>query len=207
MEQVIGGRVRHCIRRICRWLARTATLTLLAASLSLPQFAAQPAEDPLEYKVKAAFLLNFTKFIDWPDDAFANTESPIAVCIMGDAPLRVTLNQLAAGELVKGRRIAVRTLSEPPAPKYCQVLFFTALEKDSRPLSGVSHEQLPAVLSASGLGVLTVGEGENFIRDGGMIALVLEDNRVRFEINQGAAESAGLKLSSKLLSVAKAIAR
>ncbi len=207
MEQVIDGRFRHCIRGTCSWLRSVATLTLIVASLAIPQFAAQPAEDPLEYKVKAAFLLNFTKFIDWPEDAFTEPAAPIALCIMGDAPLRASLNQLVVGEVVKGRRIAVRTLSEPPASKYCQVLFFTSLQKDSRPLSGVLPEKLPAMLNATAQGVLTVGEGEGFIRDGGMIAFVIDDNRVRFEINQAAAESAGLKLSSKLLSVAKATTR
>jgi hypothetical protein len=81
------------------------------------------------------------------------------------------------------------------------------LEKNSRPLSGVAPELLPGVLRAAGPGVLTVGEGEGFIRDGGMIAFVIEDNRVRFAINQAVAENAGLKLSSKLLSVAKAITK
>jgi YfiR/HmsC-like len=207
MEQVIDGRFRHRFRGIYAWLRNAAILPLLACSLSVPQFGAQPADDPLEYRIKAAFLLNFTKFIDWPEESFTEPSAPIALCIMGDAPMRATLNQLAVGELVKGRKIAVRSLNETAAPKYCQILFFTAVEKDTRPLSGVLPGQLPGSLNAAGPGVLTVGEGEGFIRDGGMIAFVIENNRVRFEINQTAAENAGLKLSSKLLSVAKAIIR
>ena len=87
-------------------------------------------------------------------------------------------------------------MKQAPAPKSCQVVFVGRPEKDVRKF-----------LPAWGPEYLTVGEGESFVRDGGMIAFVLENRRVRFDINQTAAENAGLKLSSRLLSVAKAVER
>ena len=153
--------------------------------------AAQPV---LEYEVKAAFLLNFTKFADWPPAAFAAADSPFALCILGKDPFGRTLDDVVQGEVVNARKLIVRRLSETPGPQVCQMAFFGALEGD-----------VAKILGSLGSGVLTVGEGESFIHDGGMIAFVIENRRVRFVINQSAADNAGLKLSSKLLSVAKSV--
>jgi hypothetical protein len=165
----------------------------IVSGLVLP-FVCRAADDSLEYQVKAAFLLNFTKFIEWPSTAFENAESPIAICILGDDPFGNTLSQIVAGEVVGGRKVTVQKTKRSPPPKSCQVLFVSSSEKDV-------HKTLPGL----GAGVLTVGEGESFVREGGMIAFVLENRHVRFEINQSVAGNAGLKLSSKLLSVATAV--
>jgi len=147
-----------------------------------------------EYQVKAAFLLNFTKFVEWPASAFEDARSPISICIFGDDPFDGALNQLVEGELVNSRKVVVQKIRRTPAPKSCQVLFVGSAEK-----------AVSKLLSASGPAVLTVGEGDGFLRDGGMIAFVLDSRRVRFEINQTAAAGAGLTMSSRLLSVAKAV--
>jgi hypothetical protein len=170
---------------------------LLHAAIALallPPFVCRAADESLEYQVKAAFLLNFTKFIDWPPTAFADANSPVAICILGDDPFGGTLNQIVAGEVVNNRKVVAQRTKRIPPPKSCHVLFVSPSEKDVR-----------KTLGGLGPGVLTVGEGEGFVHEGGMIAFVIENRRVRFEINQGVAESAGLKLSSKLLTVAKAI--
>lgn len=159
---------------------------VLATSLN-----AQPA---LEYEVKAAFLLNFTKFIDWPPTAFADATAPFAVCVVGKDPFGRALADIIQGETVNGRRLAVKTFAETPRAQQCQVMFFGGSDRDAG-----------SALRDIGPGVLTVGEGARFLQDGGMIAFVLENRRVRFDINQGAAERAGLKLSSKLLSVARVV--
>jgi YfiR/HmsC-like len=152
------------------------------------------AVEPLEYQVKAAFLLNFTKFVEWPASAFAQADSPVSICILGDDPFGSALDQIVAGEVVDGRKVAAERIRRPPAPQACQVLFVGKLEK------GV--EKLLLELKP---GILTIGEGEGFLRDGGMIAFVLENRRVRFQINNTAAQNAGLKLSSKLLNVATVV--
>ena len=149
------------------------------------------AESPLEYQVKAAFLLNFTRFVDWPPEAFPNSEAPFTICIYGGDPFGGALERTVEGETVNGRPVAIRRigLSQPHA---CQVVFADRQQKDvSRLLAGL------------GAGVLTVGETDQFLREGGMIAFHLENRRVRFDINQSAATRAGLRLSSKLLSVAR----
>jgi hypothetical protein len=152
------------------------------------------AQTDLEYQVKAAFLLNFAKFVEWPSSAFADSDSPVAICILGKDPFGRTIDDLVQGEEANGRKLIVRRMIQLPAPQSCQVVFIEASAKD-----------LAKTLSGLGRGVLTVGEGGSFLRDGGIIAFVIENRRVRFDINQTAAEGAALKLSSKLLSVARSI--
>jgi hypothetical protein len=167
----------------------------LAAGLGLLlPLSCAAADPPVEYQVKAAFLLNFTKFIDWPAAAFPAPDSPIAICVLGDDPFGAALDQILAGEVVNGRKVAAQRIKHAPPPKSCQVLFVAGSEKD-----------VAKIVPALGPGVLTIGEGESFIRGGGMIAFVIESRRVRFEINRTAAENAGLQLSSRLLNVAKSV--
>jgi YfiR/HmsC-like len=160
----------------------------------IPPFPCHAADEPLEYEVKAAFLLNFTKFIEWPASAFESPDSPLSICILGDDPFGSTLDQIVAGEIVAGRRVAAQRIKRAPPAQFCQVLFVNASDKDA-----------PKMLRGLGPGVLTVGEGATFLHDGGMIAFAIENRRVRFDINRTAAENAGLKLSSKLLSVARVV--
>jgi len=179
-----GRLLRHSAISVC---------LIAALSLELP-CSSLAADEPSEYQVKAVFVLNFTKFVEWPATAFAAADSPISICILGDDPFGSALDQIVAGEVVNGRRVATQRIKHPPQPKSCQLLFIGRSEKD-----------IPKILPSLGPGVLTIGEGEGFIRDGGMIAFVLENRRVRFEINQAGAESAGIKLSSRLLNVAKSV--
>jgi YfiR/HmsC-like len=159
----------------------------------------QSAEPGVEYQVKAAFLLNFTKFIDWPAASFANPDSPITICILGKDPFGPVLDEIVQGETVNARKVTVQRISQPPGnqqtgPQTCQVLFVGDPDKGTA-----------KTLSSMGRGVLTVGEGDRFLRDGGMVALVVDNHRVRFDINQAAATGAGLGLSARLLNVARAV--
>jgi hypothetical protein len=168
-------------------------LLLCAGSLICPSRAAAQA---LENDIKAAFLLNFTKFVDWPPTAFADSDSPMAICVLGKDPFGRALDEIVQGETVNARKLIVRRVSQPLAPQQCQVVFLSASEGD-----------ISKILSGLGRGVLTVGEGASFVREGGIIGFVMENRRVRFDINQSAADNAGLKMSSKLLSVARSIER
>jgi hypothetical protein len=184
MEQVTGGNRGVFFRSQATWLI---------IGLCLAHVTRSPAADnSLEYQVKAAFLLNFTKFVEWPATAFEAPDSPLAICILGEDVFGSTLDQIVAGEVVSGRRVTVSRIKGAPAPKTCQVLFVNRPEKE-----------FLSLLPALGPGVLTVGEGQNFVRGGGMIAFVIENRRVRFIANRSAAENAMLKMSSKLLNVAR----
>jgi len=175
-----------------RWIASLMAWGVLGAGISLQ------ADDPppLESQVKAAFLLRFTSFVEWPAAAFADAQSPLTICLMGEDSFGGTLEQLVSGESVNGRKLIVQRIRRPPEPKTCQVLFLSSSEKDAA-----------KVLPLLGPGVLTVGEGEKFLRDGGVIAFAVENRRVRFDINQKAAGEEHLTLSSRLLSVARSVER
>jgi len=150
-------------------------------------------QPPLEYQVKAAFLLNFTKFVEWPAQNFIAADSPISICVLGDAPVGPVLQQMVQGEQVGGRKLVMQTAPPDPA-KSCQVLFVSKSDKEGIRLVG-----------EMGRGVLTVGEDADFLASGGMINFIIDDRRVRFDINQKAVENSSLKLSSKLFQVARKV--
>jgi hypothetical protein len=172
---------------------RPAARLIIACAALWVWNALAAVEAPREYEVKAAFLLNFTKFIDWPATASGGADTPFSICILGDDPFGAALDRMVEGESVNGRKLVIERSGSPP-PESCQVLFASGSEKD-----------FSKVLAGLGPGVLTVGEGDRFLRDGGMIAFVVEHRRVRFDINQAAASKAELKISSKLLSVARTV--
>lgn len=155
-----------------------------------------PARAAEEYEVKAAFLLDFTKFVAWPPDAFAGPRSPLAICVLGDDPFGNALDEMVKGEAVSGHAVTVQRIRRAPESKACQVLYFATSEREAG-----------KVLADLSPGILTVGEGDKFLREGGVIAFVIQDRRVRFDINQAAAERARLMLSSRLMMVAKTIVR
>ncbi len=163
-------------------------LCLLALT---PSMRAVEASPPSEFQIKAAFLLNFTKFIEWPANESAG--SAFSICVLGEDPFGPVLDQLVEGETVGGRKVAVRRIRAETAGS-CEILYVSKQEQN-----------IQAVLAGAGAGVLTVGEGDGFLDDGGMIAFILENRRVRFNIDRGAAQKAGLKLSSRLLAVARSV--
>lgn len=150
---------------------------------------------PSEYQVKAAFVLNFIKFVNWPPAAFETANAPISICILGDDPFGNAIDHLTEGETISGRRLSVQRLPRPPVPKSCHVLFLSKSEKD------------PGILNTLGPGVLTVSDRERFLTEGGMIALVVEDRRVRFDVNLRSAIKASLTMNARMLGVARSVQR
>jgi len=175
------------------WRSWTLTWTMCALLLFPGIYRAQ---SPAEYQLKAAHLMNFPKFIEWPSTIFEFPGSPIVICILGDDPFGRDLDQLVAGESVNGRKITVQRIQRAPAPKSCQVLFF-----------GKKVRDVPAILSNLGPGVLTVSDRDGFLAEGGMIALVIEDQHVRFDVNQAAAVKASVIINAKMLKVARSVVR
>ena len=164
----------------------TATLLVLGVTAGLAVAAAP------EYQVKAAFLFNFAKFVDWPESTLARNET-MNVCVLGDDPFGPLLNRTVEGKTVHDRTIRVARVSEINDASQCHVLF----------ISGSERRELPRLLPAlAGMSILTVGEMASFAQSGGMIGFTTEQDRVRFEINNEAAERAGLRISSQLLKLA-----
>ncbi len=154
------------------------------------------AESPTEYEVKAAFLFNFVKFVEWPPTPPASPKDPFTICTLGEDRFRGVLDRIVEGKAWNGHPLLVRRLKTPQEARACQILFISSSER-----AGISR----IFESLRGASVLTVGETEGFAQGGGMINFTLEEDRVRFEINVDAARAAGLKISSRLLSLAKIV--
>jgi len=169
-------------------------LVLLATALQLRS--EQPATAFDEYQVKAAFLYNFAKFVEWPSGAFTNSTDPIEICIVGQNPFGSTLENMVQGKKVGDRTFAVRRFPDTLQASQCQILFIGASEWKR------TGALLDAVKSA---GVLTVGEFEDFTLLGGIINFRLDGTRVRIQVNLQTAAHARLRISSKLLSLAEIV--
>jgi hypothetical protein len=153
---------------------------------------------PTEYQIKAAFLFNFAKFVEWPAAAFNEATSPMVIGILGENPFRDELQRMIRGKFINNRPLVIKEFRSPAEATNCHILFISTSEK----------QQLPEILkSLHGTSVLTVSETGRFTETGGMINFVVEGNKVRFQINEAPARSAGLKISSKLLSLAQRPAR
>jgi hypothetical protein len=166
-------------------------LILAAPVFTQEQNSNASGRQPSEYDVKAAYLLNFIKFVQWPSSA-ESPNRPFGICIVGDDPFGATLDHIVEGEQVNDRRLEVRRGRQQPGS--CEVLFVSK-----------SVKEVPEVLREAGRGALTVGETDDFLREGGIISFVIENRRVRFVVNQKAATNAGLQLSSRLLNVARSV--
>lgn len=156
------------------------------------------ATDSREYQIKAAFLYNFTRFVEWPASSFADAGSPIIIGAYCSDPFARVLEQTVSGRTVNGRGIVVQNLRAPAAAQATHVAFVCA---DSNALFGRIEE------TVSTRPVLTVGETDALAEQGVIIKFGLDDDRVRFEINIAAAERAGLKVSAQLQKLATAIRR
>jgi YfiR/HmsC-like len=149
-----------------------------------------------EYQIKAAFLYNFAKFVEWPQGDLADATRPFRICVLGQDPFGQELRDITSEKTVNGHRLQIVLVADLQQARTCQILFIASSEK----------AQLKKVLETlEGSSALTVGDSKGFVELGGMINFVLEDDRVRFEVNHKAAERAGLKISSKLLTIAKSV--
>ena len=146
-----------------------------------------PQEISFEYQVKAVYLFNFVKFVEWPSRA---DPGPLTICVAGRNPFGDVLQETLRGEEVNARPVTARVIREPESG--CHVLFV--------PHGAATSEYLRA---ARGSATLTVGESPGFIRQGGIINFILEEGKVRFEIDPKAAERANLRISSHLLRLAR----
>lgn len=179
--------------RACFQIFILLSVVVLVAGALQPAWA-QPVTE--EYKVKAAFLFHFAQLVDWPAGALSAGDKSLDLCVFEDEPRRQELQSTIEGKLVGNRVLHVRVLNTPQAIQGCNILFLSLDE---------GRRQAATLRSLRGQPVLTVGETGNFLSDGGMIQLRIEAGKVRFEINEDAADSSHLKISSRLLLLASSV--
>lgn len=169
-------------------------LAILSWFCPAPVVSAQ-GSDPGEYNLKAAFLFHFAQFVEWPEGAFQNTDSPLVYCTIGEDPFQGALDASFKGKAIGPHSLQVRHLKDSSESQGCHVVFL-----------GKVKRRVPEELAIlQGKPILTVGETEQFVRDSGMIGFCIEENKIRFNINLDAAEKANLRISARLLMLAKTV--
>jgi len=183
--------------RIPRGSRCFAALVLVVLVVGVGERLASAQVNPSsEYQLKAAFLFHFAQFVGWPEEAFKDAKSPLTYCTIGEDPFHGALEASLSGKMIGARPFRVQHFQQPQDIQGCQILFIGAGDRNLLPT---------VVASLKGNSVLTVGESEHFAEDGGMIGFLLEENKIHFEINLEAAEHAKLKMSSRLLALAKTV--
>ncbi len=196
------GRLSHKTVRASRGsrkiagIPRSLALAVLLLAICF-KFAAQAsAQSVEESRVKAAYLYNFAKFVEWPPGVFRNPDDPAVICVVGDERTSDVLEPAVAGKKANGRPVEARRPHSSAELKSCQVLFigFSDKERIAQLLSEVQRSS-----------VLTVGQSDNFIALGGMINLALKNTTIELEIDPEPSTAVGLKISSRLLVVAQLV--
>jgi hypothetical protein len=162
---------------------------LVVAGVLSPLRADAPSR---EYQLKAAFIYNFAQFVEWPDKAFAKPDSPIVITVLGENPFGNLLDQITRGKQIRGHDIVVHYVQSPAKIGQTHILFV-----------GAPHNQNPGEALRGLSGVLTIADTDSFTANGGMIRFFSEENKLRFEINTKSTDKAGIKVSAKLLQLAK----
>lgn len=151
------------------------------------------AAEPEESEVKAAFIYNFAKFVEWPAEVFESSSAPLKLCVLGHDSVETELRQLEGRE-AQGHTLRVQAIASPDDARECHILFIAASE--------VSR-QVQIIQGVGSVAVLTVADRRDFTQKGGMIGLYVESQRVQFAVNLAVAQSRGLKLSARLLQLAR----
>jgi hypothetical protein len=155
------------------------------------------AQSTLEYNVKAALLLNFARFIEWPDRAFASPRAPIEICVFAPNPFGEALGRALDGETVSGRTLSTRDVRTSADSAGCHMLF----------MPGGSESRAAALVRDSGPHTVTIGESQRFEALGGAISFALEGGRVRFSVNLKPVEERGVRISARMLKLASRVDR
>lgn len=163
-------------------------------AISSPSWGFKKSYDSREYEIKAAFIYNFTKFINWPQDIFQNGNAPLNLCLLGDDSFRPVLEQTVKGKVFNGRQFSIQLKKITDKFSSCQLLYIYSLSDESTFKVLNSLHRQP---------VVTIFETENSKNSLGIIRLIKNKNKVYFEINQTAAENSGLKISSHLLKLGR----
>jgi hypothetical protein len=181
------------VSRSCRLALAFLAVFAVLSSPGAREIRAAESDAPTESEVKAAMIYNFAQFVQWPGTNLKPGQAPFVIGIFGDDPIEAILDDTLKGETFQNRTVQVRQVSALSDAKVCDILFVSQSQK--KHISEILEE-------IRGNSTLTVGDTEDFIPLGGMIAFKKEGNKVRFQINPDAAMRSGLKISSKLLHLA-----
>ena len=179
-------------RRRCLAVGTAIRVLLLGmvwrAGLTGPSMHAQGVAAS-EYDLKAACVLNFIQWVKWPSGPGAT----VTIGILGDDPFGGAFEKIIQGGMFNGRKVAIKRSRRPDDFKGCQIVFVPGSERGN--ISGI-------LAGLAGANILTVGENDGFVKQGGVIGFISGGERMRFEINNGAAQRNGLEISSRLLNLA-----
>jgi YfiR/HmsC-like len=182
--------------RVRPQIAGTRLLAIvLTLFVALPSVRAQGSV-PSEYRTKASFLATFPTFIDWPESAFPSASAPFVVCVWGDFRFGTVLADLARGASPRGRKVDVRWVRKERDLKSCHILFVSSSEASRYP-------KIFSVVQETS--ILTVGETPDFLSSGGMLNFSFENDLLQFEVNLAATNQARLRVSSRLLALARRV--
>ena len=175
-----------------RRFASSLAAATVALGLGVPGSARAQAAS--EAEVKAAFVYNFLKFVEWPAESFPDRAAPLVVLILGQGPAADAAERFLAARQVSGRRLEVRRLAWDQPLSGAHAIYVAETDAD----------KVRRILAAAwAAGVLSIGEGADFAAGGGVIGLLVEQRKVRFDVNMDTANAAGLKVSSKLLALTR----
>ena len=190
MKRVSRKRIRSRLMWAVRRTLAIDLVLVLAACLCTPRNAMASGNADIEIQVKAAFIYNFARFVEWPPQP---ASAPLRIGILGHGDLESPLEEIIRGKSANGRPVEVAHFNTPAEADGVEILLIERSE--SKHLKEIAQ-------ALAGKPVLTVCDGGNCLRDGGMIAFQIVQESVRFQINQEAAEHAGMRISSQLLKVA-----
>ena len=186
----VVSKIKRVMRR--RVAASVIVVVTVVASLLVSPRAIAQSED----QIMAAFLFNFARYVEWPKDAFDRNDMPVNICMLSTKEFGDVVSKTVSGKTVADREVVVRWTAGLPETAGCHILFI------GREF-GKSHSE--AVAKLGGMSVFTVADQEGFAKAGGIANFFRAENRIRFEINPRAAQKAGLKISSRLLRLAKVV--
>ena len=173
-----------------RWVAYFCSLWTLAIPILMAQSAGATFT---EYQVKAVFIYNFAKFVEWPP---RDAKGPLKIGILGDDPFGDYLDEVIRDKTIRNRPIETRHFRTVDNLEVCHILF----------ISNPERKRTPDIIKIlAGVPVLTIGEGRGFAEQGGMIGLVIDDGKVRFDIKAKAAKASGITVRSQLLDLARGV--
>jgi len=181
--------------RITKYISCIIFVAMVSVSTSVPCSYGSESSD-MEPKLKAAFIYNFAKFVEWtPIDSNNNSSQPFVIGILGTDPIVKELMAIE-GKPIKGRNLILKPLSNIKEINDCKVVFISASEKNNliHILNAVKNKE-----------ILTISDMNDFVENGGIIGFVRVENKIRFDINLKTAEDSHLKIRSDLLTLARKI--
>lgn len=189
-DKVFPSRSRSKVH--CTFLA----ICVLSAHTFIAVPAAGQQDSAGEYELKAAMLFNLMQFVEWPPSAYSNSRAPTVLCILGWDPFGNSLTSLVTSKFINGRPVQIRHVKEINGAPACHVLYISSSERNRlvQILSGLKESS-----------VLTVGEMGQFAARGGMVQFALDERRVLLEINLDAASRGDVKISSRVLAIARIV--